>query len=372
MNKARVTCDAIGRIHAYGFAASLSLFALTAYAAPPSYSYQEGDVLPSVSVVDGETGSVRVGGTLQFWTIPYLGNEARLQNGDPADSEGFRMRRARLGIRGEYERFVSFNLTLDGLASPGLYEAYLDYRPLSEIGLTLGSAKVPYSRYQLDSSSTMRFYDRPMATGEVAMNHRLGASLSGSAWGTVLSYVAGVYNPSDSPIVSERRGILYAGRIESAPLGSLAQWKPNEFRIRLGGGALWENTDTMDTLAYSGDVAIEGYGIQIRSEFLYDTRTPESDPEIAPTLNAEVHRRALVQQITGFIWTHLELGFRYENYDSNTALEDFGDAEQYVGTLNIYFYEHNLKALLTYIHRPEDEALARDNDAVLLVFGGSI
>ena len=121
-----------------------------------------------------------------------------------------------------------------------------------------------------------------------------------------------------------------------------------------------------------GDLALEGYGIQIRSEFLYDTRTPDQDPEISSTLNAEVNRRALIQQITGFIYKGIELGFRYEHYDSNTSLEDFGDAEQYVGTLNVYFFEHSLKALLTYIHRAEDETLARDNDAVILVFGGSI
>ena len=128
-----------------------------AHAEAEMYSYQEGDVLPSISVHEGENGNVRVGGTLQFWSIPYLGSESRLKNGDPADSAGFRMRRARLGLQGQYERFVSFHLTLDGLASPSLYEAYLDYRPLSELGLTLGSAKVPYSRFQLDSSSTMRF-----------------------------------------------------------------------------------------------------------------------------------------------------------------------------------------------------------------------
>ena len=346
--------------------------------APSAVSYQESDVLPSVNVMQegSDAASLRVGGTIQLWAIPMLGEDALLDNGDAGNAPGFRLRRARLGMKGTFPKYVTMELTLNPLDPHHMvHDANITYQPMAEIGLVLGAAKVPYSRFQLDSSSKLRFYDRPMGTGEVSMDHRLGAALQGSIADGMLSYVAGVYNAADGSFGSGNtaRGVLYGGRLESAPMGALASLTPEDFRIRFGGGAVYEDGSTQDTLAYSGDLLLEGYRVQLRGEYLKDVRTPDADPILPPTLNAEVERQSIVAELTAFILTdRLEAALRYETYDSNLEVEDFGDANIYVGGLNGYIYGHSLKVILNYIYREETGGAKLDNDALILSFGGAI
>ena len=185
--------------------ASLALFLVYAPSAaaetPANSSYQESDVLPSINVMpdEGEGIEILVGGTTQFWAIPMLGEDALLDNGDVANAPGFRLRRARLGIAGTFPKYVTMELTLNPLdPHHAVHDANITYQPMAELGLVLGAAKVPYSRFQLDSSSKLRFYDRPMGTGEVAMDHRLGVAVQGSIAEGMLSYVAGIYNAAEA------------------------------------------------------------------------------------------------------------------------------------------------------------------------------
>ena len=136
---------------------------------------------------------------------------------------------------------------------------------------------------------------------------------------------------------------------------------------------MYEDGSTQDTMAYSGDLLLEGYRVQLRGEYLKDVRTPDVDPILPPTLKAEVERQSIVAELTGFILKdRLEAAIRYETYDSNLEVEDFGDANVYVGGLNGYIYGHNLKVLLNYIYREETGGAKLDNDALILSFGGAI
>ena len=360
----------------------ITLLAITLFSTPAlaedkeTFAYQESDVMPKIPIGENQQEyRTLAGASLQFWAVPLLGEDALLENGDVANAPGFRIRRARIGVIGFYPHNVSLELTIDPLdADHLLHDAHVNFQPMDELGLVLGVAKVPYSRYQLDSSSKLKFYDRPFGTGEVAIGHRVGAALQGAIAEGMLSYVAGVYNASDSVGKGNMsEGILYGGRLESAPLGTLAQLTPAEFRLRIGGGAIFEDGATQDTLAYSGDLTIEGYGVQLRGEYLHDTRSPDEEPALPQTLTAEIERSSIVGELSGFVLKdRLELAFRYETYDSNSGVEDFGDTELFVGGINGYFFGHGLKAILNYIHRNETESTKMDNDALILAVGGSI
>ena len=130
---------------------------------------------------------------------------------------------------------------------------------------------------------------------------------------------------------------------------------------------------TLDTFAWSGDLHLEFMWMRLRGEFLKDIRTPDADPVLPPTIATEIERQSVVGEFTSFVLAdRLELAFRYEDYDNNHELEDWGDMVVYVGGLNGYFYEHRLKVQLNYIHRDEKGGTELDNDAVILSFGGSI
>lgn len=338
-------------------------------------TYLPSDVIPSVVAADGSSGTVRVGGMMQFWAIPMLGDDALVDNGDVANAEGFRLRRARLAISGDFPKYVSMNLTLDPLSSSNrVHDANIAYRPLDEIGLVFGSAKVPYSRMQMDSSSNLRFFDRPLGTGEVAIEHRLGVAMEGQFLDGAIGYVVGVYNASDDfSTGNQAEGLLYGGRLESAPMGRLAALTPDEFRLRFGGGAILEDSATVDTLAYSGDLHLEYKYVRLRGEYLKDIRTPDVAPVLPSSLKGEVERQSIVGELTSFVIAdRLELAFRYETYDSNLDVEDWGDTEIFVGGINGYIYGQNLKMLLNYIYKNESGGATLDNDALLLSIGGAI
>ena len=171
----------------------------------------------------------------------------------------------------------------------------------------------------------------------------------------------------------EAEGLLYGGRLESAPMGKLAALTPDEFRIRLGGGAVFEDSATVDTLAYSGDLHLEYKYVRLRGEYLKDIRTPDVEPILPSSLKGEVERQSIVGELTSFVIAdRLELAFRYETYDSNLDVEDWGDTEIFVGGINGYIYGQNLKVLLNYIYKNESGGSTLDNDALLLSFGGAI
>ena len=123
--------------------AAALLAPLAAVVAPPAaHAGPAGDA--DLAVFDGGLTQLAFIGLLQAQVVPLVGDDAFLQNGDPAEEPGFRLRRARFGVHGtawadvDYE--LSFQATpagidlLDGLCKPG---EFLVVNELEEIVPTI-------------------------------------------------------------------------------------------------------------------------------------------------------------------------------------------------------------------------------------------
>jgi hypothetical protein len=319
--------------------------------------------------------SFGLGASIQVMAIPLLGEDSLVSNGDPANAEGFRLRRARLGVQGMWAENLGMELVLDALdGEEGVHTAKVNWKIHDALRLALGTGKVPYARMAMDSSSRLRFVDRPVGTGELTPGHRLGFTLEGRCLDGALNYIAGVYNGSEGlGLGNPNEGILYGGRLETAPLGAPADLFPTEWRVVLGGGAIYEDGPTTNTLAYSGDIHIEGPWFRVRGEYLWDARTPEKEPTLPAGSVAETENEVILAEAAVFVWPEsVEIAVRWERVDINKDTELFGDQQILTGGVNWYVRGHHLKVQAHYLHRDELGAIELDNDAVILSVLGAL
>ncbi len=226
----------------------------------------------------------------------------------------------------------------------------------------------------MDSSSRLRIVDRPIATRALTPGHRLGFTLEGRVLGGGLSYIAGVYNGTEGMgLGNPNEGLLYGGRLETAPLGAPADLFPTEWRVVLGGGAIYEDGPTTNTLAYSGDVHLEGPWFRVRGEYLRDSRSPENEPALPAGSVAGTENEVILVEASTFVWPEsVELAVRWERVDINKDTELFGDQQVLTGGVNWYVRGHQLKVQAHYLHRDELGAIELDNDAVVLSVLGAL
>lgn len=99
--------------------------------------------------------------------------------------DGFRVRRARLGVSGKIDsdwRYVAeFDFAEDDVNAKDLY---LRYTGWSAADITIGHAKVPFGLEELTSSNSISFIERALPVSTFAHSRRLGVGVAtgGDAW----------------------------------------------------------------------------------------------------------------------------------------------------------------------------------------------
>jgi hypothetical protein len=301
----------------------------------------------------------------QFWAVPYLGSNAQVANGDASDSIGFVARKARVALAARLGGDLELYFELNPLSDQLLSDARLRWMPRRNLALGFGVAEVPYSKSTSRSSRKLRFMDRPLATGDLAIGKRLGLTVE-HHHGSKLRGLFGVYNGSDD-LTTNRGGLAFGARLESAPLGKVARLVPKALRLQFGAGGVYDRGATVTTTALSVDLLVEMHCIRLFLEATMDKRDPLAQPTLAATLPGSVERRVLIAELTGFVWRdRLELASRFEQYDNNRSSEDFGDQRIITVGANLYFRGHDLKMQLNLIKRDELAGATLDDDAILL------
>ncbi|HEU5060125.1 MAG TPA: porin [Kofleriaceae bacterium] len=340
-------------------------------------SLLESDVEPTLSVVRTDAVEVRVGGLVQVHAAPYVGDEALVENGDPATRPGFRLRRSRVGFEGRFKEPLRIELVIDLLeadedeGSVSDAKLYYDWRP--ELRFSLGVGKVAFARGSLESSRRLPVIERPLVVTEIAPDRRLGANLEGAVLGGNLVYVAGVANGSEGfADGNEFGGFLAGGRVQYFVLGTPRGLDVEE-GVSVGASGYYENAPATNGFALSADLTANFAGATLVVEGLCDTRTPDESPEVAPTIADEITRcggyGTALYDLPGMPLP-LQPAVRVELLDDNTEVEDAGDAWQVSGGVNSMLIDPNLRAQLHYTSRIERHGPARSNDSVVLAFTG--
>ena len=342
-----------------------------------SSSYQPTATQADMVLFKNASKEVALGLKGQLYMAPYAGGDAQTRNGDATDAIGFGVGGAGLAVRAKLGGDLELHLGLNPLDGGELEDlrmtwTYLNTR-LSRGSLGLGVAQVPYSRSLSRSSSAMRFMTKPISSGEAAIGERVGLTAEGNYFGGKIGYLLGVYNGGDE-LKTNRAGLGYGVRIESAPMGPLSKFVPKAFRLHLGAGAVLDQGPSVTTTAVSGDLTVEGPGgWQLFAEYLMDSREPLTQPVLPASLPGTVDRQVIIVEATAFVWKdRLELAARFEQYDNNKDLPDHGDQQVITGGANLYFKGHNLKLQTNFIHRNETEGVSLDNDVLLFGVAASL
>ena len=340
-------------------------------------SLLESDVEPTLSVIRTDDIEVRVGGLVQVHAAPYVGDDALVENGDPATRPGFRLRRSRVGFEGRFRQPLRIELVIDMLEADedegSVSDAKLHYEWRPELRFSLGVGKVAFSRGSLESSRRLPVIERPLVVSEIAPDRRLGGNLEGALLGGNLVYVAGVANGSEGfADGNEFGGYLAGGRLQYFVLGE-ARGLDVRDGVAVGASGYYEDAPATNGFALSADVIGNFSGATLVLEGLCDTRTPDESPDVAPTIADEITRcggyATALYDLAGMP-VPLQPAVRVELLDDNTEVDDAGDVLQVSGGVNSMLIDPNLRAQLHYTSRIERHGPARSNDSLVLSFTG--
>ncbi len=340
--------------------------------------YEHPDKGKEAFIILHDVFSLSVNPRIQVQSAFYVGDDSLRENNDVATTEGFLIRRARLGLYGSMKESLGVNLVLDlkdGLeegAGNTIYAANIVYRPFEFLNFALGTAPIFFCGGSMVSSAKLQLIERPLSVQQLSAENQLGFAVLGKALDGLLVYGAGIYNGGPGFTYGDvGKGFLYAGRIQVAPLGQMdpgeSDLSGSPFRLVVGADYYFNHDSSTTTHAFSADLAIKWRGLSFRAEWIYDTREPEQRPVLPPGITDKTDRRGWYVQAGYFVLPALlEVAGRFEQFDDNIFIADTGDL--WLGTfgLNLFLMDGYLKLQLNYIHKEEREVPEMSNDAVFV------
>ena len=334
----------------------------------------EDDLETNMEVFRRGSFSLRIGGMLQVIAAPYVGDDAAMSLMDPMDTEGFRVRRARLAFGGTIYRHWEFYLGVDLMDTVGaamgwggnhgseILDAYIAWTRFPFLRISAGVDKVPFSAFALASSSKMEFMERPMTVRLIGPDRRVGITVEGDIWR--FSYAAGVYNGSSGVTTGNQlAGISTAAHLAFHVLGKPTEFVPRTPRLSVGGSYMFDDTSTSYVHRGAANLDLRLYRVRLAGEFIYESVALDMQPGSTTGDSGDSSRYGAAGQLSVFVWRDLlQLAFRYEYFNDNVALSSYGTQQLFTGGLNFYLLQHKLKLMLNYIRRHEMDGTTWDND----------
>ena len=192
------------------------------------------------------------------------------------ESEDFRIRRARLGLKGNLLKNIDYSLQVDAVRSPVLLDARLDITLFRQAKLSLGQFKVPFSLENLTPSSALDMVERTQMVKRICPAQDIGSTgpdigmtLSGRfSW---IEYTFGMFNGSgiNTRDTDDRKDMV--GRLVARPCAFLSLGVSHyEGAYSLFGGGPFLNRDRtgVDVLIATDRFFLKGEYILAKDEGL--------------------------------------------------------------------------------------------------------
>lgn len=320
--------------------------------------------------------------------IPYVGDDAFYQAGDVSEQPGFRLRRARFGMRGVLAEQAAFALSgeigVDDNSALGVHDAWLGWVKHKELSLYAGAREVPFSRSALVSAAHTSLTDRPFVVRAMAPANQVGMTAEGNIADGKLLYRAGAFNgfqrdvlfyggfvENYAPVGNRFDGLAYAARVGTEPLGPLGDTiediDGSPFCAGFAGDVFFSDGGTRDLLSAGGDVLLHASGFHFLAEVMWSRSEPESVPTQTTTQVTTISSLGLVAE-AGYMVLPKRLGVtaRVEWLDANQDVEDETDNLIVTGGLSYRVVGEVLKLQADFTHREEQAGLSLSNDAFTL------
>lgn len=190
------------------------------------------------------------------------------------DREDFRIRRARLGLKGSLLKNIDYSLQVDAARSPVLMDARVDITLFPQAKLSLGQFKVPFSLENLTSSSGLDNVNRTQTVKKIcpaqdigATGRDIGMTLSGKfSW---IEYTFGVFNGSgiNTRDTNDKKDMV--GRLVVCPFHFLSLGVSHYEGVHslfAGGPPLNRDRTGMDVFIATGRLFLKGEYISAKDE----------------------------------------------------------------------------------------------------------
>ena len=324
---------------------------------------------------------------IQAQVLPYVGDDALAQQGDAADSEGFRLRRGRLGLelqlldQGRSRVSVELGSREDGAAR--IHDAWLAYVGLPFFQVWGGAMTVPFSRSAIAGSGDQSLTERPLSVRVMTPGQQVGVVVRGEVAERALIYDAGVFNgfsrtdqffggyaQNYAPFGNRFEGLAYVARLATEPIGALTPTIADETHQKpaFGVGANYHYSDgsARGIHAVGGDALLHVYGFHLLAEALFMDVVPKSDPEEPANAVAEIESLGIVTEVGYSILKDL-LGvtLRFEYIDSAMGADDEGDNWLLGGGPTMMFFDGMVRGTAEFQHREEINGVSLSNDGLV-------
>jgi hypothetical protein len=128
-------------------------------------------------------------------------------------NSGFTLPRARVSLRGELDRRISYAIEADLARSPAVNDAWIRVTLDPAFAIDMGQFKTAFSGERLQSSSTLEFINRSQIVRALAPGRQVGVQVRGQLSGIGMGYMLGAFN-GNAPrsLTNDNDAFLVAGR----------------------------------------------------------------------------------------------------------------------------------------------------------------
>ena len=281
---------------------------------------------------------IGIGGLLQTEALIYLGDDAHPDNGAPAASEGFRIRRARIHIEGRFLRIIQavVETEMSSDLDINLLDAWAAWNPVSFFGVKTGLFKVPWDRSTQLHAGLQIAPTRPLAVRAMAPYRQLGAAAEFRAWKQKVRIHVGVFNALDlrrnvvdattggdagvhfhrgydqasGALLTRDPGFMYVARFDISPFGRLGPhaFDPDQGPVGMnfGAGYFYSDGPGLKIHGVSADVHLKARGFAMLAGYLLDVAEPlASRASVIPGLSDDFMRQAAYLDLSYVILPNL-------------------------------------------------------------------
>ena len=327
--------------------------------------------------------------------------EGRFGVGSGEIKDRFRLRRARIGVSGEYTDLFDFKLegeftqtdvgltvrdasgrTLGSNATRtafGATDLFANWRTFPEFNVKVGQFKAPFGREQLTSDTKLFTSERSLVTTALTPERQIGVQVWGNPLAHIapdqkdlITYYAGVFNGTGRNItVNDNNEFMYAGRLEVEALKT--RMLNQETTLKLGANGVTSRDETGTTISsvllenddgslssynlpsratregYGFDAALQIGPFDLVGEYINERVSPRG-PE--PRFSAFTADGYYVQGSYYVLPKRLQLVTRWESFDPGQAPSD--DIDSLVAGVNYYIKGDDIKLLAHYVHTWSD------------------
>jgi phosphate-selective porin OprO/OprP len=266
----------------------------------------------------------------------------------------FRIRRARLGLKGDIFKNINYRLQIDGTKNPILMDAIVEFSLSSHLGLRIGQFKVPFSLESLASSSSLDTINRSQPVEKLCPGRDIGSygrdiGVMASGKFSKVEYFLGIFNGS---------GINRGDLNKQKDIAARLVLHPLDF-IQVA-AAFYKGQYTSD--AGEGPVRRDRSGIEV---FLNRSRFSLKGEYIFAKDDQTSREGWYVQAGYFMLSKKLQSIIKYDSYDKDREMAGDRSDVMTIG-LNLFFTE-NTKFQINYeLHR--EESGSRSNSVLLAQF----